>query len=126
MKVSPALKFNEILKNSFGIKVPVNGEPAGEFSPLKAGKKEASAAISGEGSAVTIESFANMLKKAVADLNQSQVKADKVVERFLAGDIEDVHQVMIAMEEARLTMQLAVEVRNKIVEAYQEISRMQI
>ncbi|PKM79132.1 MAG: flagellar hook-basal body complex protein FliE, partial [Firmicutes bacterium HGW-Firmicutes-13] len=42
------------------------------------------------------------------------------------GEVDDLHQVIIAVEEAKLSMQFMVQVRNKIIEAYQEIARMQI
>ncbi|MCL6559015.1 MAG: flagellar hook-basal body complex protein FliE [Firmicutes bacterium] len=71
-------------------------------------------------------SFADVLNSAVEKLNQTQVKADDLVKQMLTGEIEDIHQVTVAMQEAKLSMQLAVEVRNKIIEAYQEVSRMQI
>lgn len=70
--------------------------------------------------------FGEVLNQAIGKLNDAEVKSDEVMQRFLVGDIQDIHQVTIAMQEAKLTMQLAVEVRNKIVEAYQEISRMQL
>lgn len=70
--------------------------------------------------------FGEVLDKAIEKLNDVQTKADEVTQRFLVGEIQDIHQVTVAMQEAKLTMQLAVEVRNKIVEAYQEISRMQL
>ncbi|AQS59825.1 flagellar hook-basal body complex protein FliE [Desulforamulus ferrireducens] len=70
--------------------------------------------------------FGEVLNKAINHLNQTQIQADKAMQDFLVGDIQDIHQVTIPMQEAKLTMQLAVEVRNKIVEAYQEISRMQL
>lgn len=72
------------------------------------------------------KSFASILNKALEDVNSTQLKADDAAKKFLTGEIQDVHQVVIAMEEARLMMQLALEVRNKVVEAYQEISRMQV
>ncbi len=67
-----------------------------------------------------------MLNKAIKELNDVQVKADDLACKFLTGEIQDLHLVTAAMQEARLTMQLAVEVRNKVIEAYQEISRMQV
>lgn len=70
--------------------------------------------------------FGNILNNAIDRLNTAEVKAEKVMEKFMVGEVQDIHQVTIAMQEAKLTMQLAVEVRNKIVETYQEISRMQI
>ncbi len=71
-------------------------------------------------------SFGEMLNKALEEVNTAQVKADQLQIKFLTGEVQDLHQVVIAMEKARLLTSLAVEVRNRIVESYQEISRMQI
>ncbi|SHJ02483.1 flagellar hook-basal body complex protein FliE [Desulfofundulus thermosubterraneus] len=70
--------------------------------------------------------FGRMLARALEEVNNAQVRADRVGLDFLTGRVQELHQVTIAMEEARIMMSLAVEVRNKIVEAYQEISRMQV
>lgn len=67
--------------------------------------------------------FGRVLNEAVNRLNESQVRADTAVRQFLAGEVQDVHRVIIALREAELTMQFAVEVRNRILEAYQEINR---
>ena len=71
-------------------------------------------------------SFSDILNNAIEKLNDTQTKADNLAMEFLTGEVQDLHQVTIAMQEAKLSMQLAVEVRNKVVEAYQEISRMQV
>ncbi|NLJ77379.1 MAG: flagellar hook-basal body complex protein FliE [Peptococcaceae bacterium] len=73
-----------------------------------------------------VDSFAVALNNALKQLNNTQIKADQLTVGLLSGETEDMHQAIIAMTEAKLTMQLAVEVRNKMVEAYQEISRMQV
>ncbi|MFZ5650286.1 MAG: flagellar hook-basal body complex protein FliE [Bacillota bacterium] len=70
--------------------------------------------------------FGEVLINALKDVNDAQLKADEVTKKFLVGDIQDIHQVTIASEQAKLMLQLAVEVRNKVVEAYQEVSRMQV
>ncbi|MDA8095971.1 MAG: flagellar hook-basal body complex protein FliE [Desulforudis sp.] len=70
--------------------------------------------------------FGELLARAIDTVNTEQVKADVTIQKFLTGEIQDVHQVMIAGQQARLTMQLALEVRNKVVEAYQEISRIPV
>lgn len=70
--------------------------------------------------------FSELFQKSIQSLNDSQLKADETVQKFLTGEVQDIHTVMIALGEARLAMQLAVEVRNKLVEAYQEIYRMQV
>lgn len=70
--------------------------------------------------------FGEVLNKAINKVNAAELKADAVTRGYLGGEVEDLHQVMIAVREAELTMQLALEVRNKFVEAYQEISRIQV
>lgn len=72
------------------------------------------------------DSFRKVFDKAMQNLNEKQLESEQTVKDFLTGEVQDLHTVMIAMEEAKLTLQLAVEVRNKVIEAYQEISRMQI
>lgn len=88
--------------------------------PLETSQVKNTSKTNGEGG------FGEVLNNAINKLNQTQIKADETMQGFLVGDVQDIHQVTIAMQEAKLTMQLAVEVRNKIVEAYQEISRMQL
>jgi flagellar hook-basal body complex protein FliE len=71
-------------------------------------------------------SFGEMLTSQLDKLNTSQIQADELAMDFASGDTEDLHQVMIAAEEARISMELAVQVRNKIIEAYKELSSMQL
>lgn len=71
-------------------------------------------------------SFSTMFNNAMKKLHETEIKSDSLSRDLLTGDIQDIHQVTIAMQETKLTMQLAIEVRNKVVEAYQEISRMQV
>lgn len=72
------------------------------------------------------ESFGGALQKALSDVNKLQAEADQAAKRLAMGEAEDIHQVMITIEQAKMAMQLTVQVRNKVIEAYQEISRMQI
>lgn len=71
-------------------------------------------------------SFAALLKEKLEEANSLQHQADALTQQYLTGKVEDVHQVMLALEQANLSLQLLVQVRNKVIEAYQEISRMQI
>lgn len=70
--------------------------------------------------------FSEVLLDRINQLNDLQVKANSAVTSFVLGEGDDLHQVMITKEEARLALQYAMQVRNKVVEAYQEISRMQL
>lgn len=68
--------------------------------------------------------FADLVGQALEKVNSAQAAADTSVQKFMTGEETEIHQVMLQMEQARLSMMMAVEVRNKTVEAYQEISRM--
>ncbi|WML51995.1 flagellar hook-basal body complex protein FliE [Neobacillus sp. PS3-12] len=74
----------------------------------------------------TQNSFASVLKDSIAQLNQSQVDADNMTNKLINGDNVDLSQVMIAQQKANVTLQAAVEVRNKVIDAYQEMMRMQV
>ena len=69
--------------------------------------------------------FPETLRTAMDDLENVQNQAEHKVSQLLEGDGMDVHSAMIAVEKAELSFQLMMQVRNKIVQAYQEISRMQ-
>ncbi|MEZ4702882.1 MAG: flagellar hook-basal body complex protein FliE [Rhodothermales bacterium] len=70
--------------------------------------------------------FASALNDAINQVNDAQTASDKQLESFIAGEQENLHEVMISMNQARLSFQLMVEVRNKMVDAYHELFRMQI
>ncbi len=69
--------------------------------------------------------FLETLHGAIDQVNQLQDVADQKVGALLEGNGMDVHSALIAVEKADLSFQLMMQVRNKIVAAYQEISRMQ-
>ncbi|HFE65551.1 flagellar hook-basal body complex protein FliE [candidate division KSB1 bacterium 4484_188] len=72
------------------------------------------------------EEFKSTLKGFLQDVNQMQGEAREATEAFLRGDITDIHQVTIATEKARVSLELLLEIRNKMMESYQEIMRMQV
>ncbi len=72
------------------------------------------------------DDFAQTLMDALKDVNQSQLDARELGNSFMAGQPVEPHDLMIALEKASTAMQLTLQVRNKMLEAYQEISRMQI
>ncbi len=74
----------------------------------------------------TRDSFADMLTRAVGSVDQTMKTSEQSIQDFAAGKTENVHEVMINMQRAQLSFQLMVEMRNKAIETYQEISRMQI
>ena len=70
--------------------------------------------------------FGKFLNDALDKLNNVQKDADKATFQLATGEAQDIHNVMIALEKANLSFSLAVEVRNKAINAYQEVMRMQI
>ncbi|WP_281887643.1 flagellar hook-basal body complex protein FliE [Paenibacillus sp. YYML68] len=72
------------------------------------------------------EQFGQFLNKAMDNLNMQQAGVDRLNQQFIKGETSDIHQLMIASEKASLGLELTVQVRNKVIEAYQEIMRMQI
>lgn len=70
-------------------------------------------------------SFWETLKKSIDQVNEAQIDADQALSDMLAGKQQDLHQTLIAMEKADITFQLMMQIRNKIVSAYEEINRIQ-
>jgi flagellar hook-basal body complex protein FliE len=71
-------------------------------------------------------SFADTLKEAINDVNALQVQADTKAQELSTGKTDDVAGVMIATEKAEIALRAMVQVRNKIIDAYQEIMKMQV
>jgi flagellar hook-basal body complex protein FliE len=70
--------------------------------------------------------FGDMLKSMVAKVDQTQVAGDLAIEKLQSGEAKHLHEVMIAVEEADVSLRMAVQIRNKALTAYEEIMRMQI
>ncbi|MEM2146787.1 MAG: flagellar hook-basal body complex protein FliE [Candidatus Jordarchaeaceae archaeon] len=71
-------------------------------------------------------SFGEALRDFIQSVNNAQVKADKKVEDVVRGNSDDLAGAITALEESSLQFQLLIEIRNKLLEAYQEINRIQI
>ena len=71
-------------------------------------------------------SFQETLSSFMKDVNSMQLKADESINKMAAGEITDVHQVMNAVEEANTAFNMMMEIRNKVMDAYQEVLRMRL
>ncbi|MFC5743557.1 flagellar hook-basal body complex protein FliE [Dyella tabacisoli] len=71
-------------------------------------------------------SFMQMIGSGINEINGSLTHADAMARALAAGQNVPVHDVMIAMEQAHLKLQLAVQVRNRVVDAYQNLTNMQM
>ena len=74
----------------------------------------------------TNESFSDLLSKSIGDVNSLQSEAGKAMEKMVSGETSDLHEVMIAVEKARTSFDLLMEIRNKTMDMYREIMRMQV
>lgn len=70
--------------------------------------------------------FGDMFSQMVQDVNSKQVAANDAAKGLVSGDNVSLHQAVISSEEANVSFQLMVEVRNKLLESYQEMMRMQV
>jgi flagellar hook-basal body complex protein FliE len=70
--------------------------------------------------------FGEILKDAISTVNELQKNSDLEVQKLMAGESQDLHTTVIAMQKADLSFQMMMQVRNKIVQAYQEIMRTQV
>jgi flagellar hook-basal body complex protein FliE len=115
----------------------VAGPLAGALAPLLGGSREVHGAVMGvmdglgksagsEASEPSGATFGQMLQNAIGDVNKAQVHAADLSTRFAAGEPLDVHQVMIASQEASVALNLAIQVRNKLVDGYQELMRVNV
>lgn len=109
----------ELLARQQDVRLPGSLPGAGELG-AGAGVTEAPSAVGPAGS------FSNVLSRLVEGVNEKQMAAGEAVRGMIGGQDVSLHQAMIAMEEASVSFQLMVEVRNKLLESYQELMRMQV
>lgn len=89
-------------------------------------KMQAESHLGEEKPAQTVPTFGEYLKNALGEVNSLQNESDNMSKALAAGQVEDISQVVVAAEKADIALQLTLAVRNKAVEAYQEIMRMQV
>ena len=70
--------------------------------------------------------FQSLLNDAIARVDQTQQSSKAIAEKFLSGEDEEVHKVALAAQEAEINFDLFMQIRNKVVSAYQEVMRMQM
>ena len=78
--------------------------------------------VSGQGGT----SFSDILKNSLEQVNLHQVQADQAIRELAAGRNKNIHETMLAVERADSSLKLMMQVRNKILDAYREIMRMQV
>lgn len=102
---------------------PIGALPAMPFGPIGAAETASGAAAP---AAADGGGFAGMLSSAVSGLNDQLTSSEKLSEQAATGGLTDPTEALVAVEKADLAFNTAVQVRNKLIEGWQEISRMQV
>jgi len=92
-----------------------------DFLPLSA-----EVAQTGQATGGTAGDFATWMERELGQVNDKLLQADEMTRKLALGEVDNVHHVMIALDEAKLSMQLLTQVRNKLIESYQDILRMSV
>jgi flagellar hook-basal body complex protein FliE len=118
--VSPELRAARTLKSGEG--AAPRAIPAAELEKLAGSSGTAATGTTAPPSS----SFESTLGNLVSEVNGKQVAANQAVAGMMSGQNVSLNQAMIAMQEANLSFQLMIEVRNKLLDSYQELMRMQV
>jgi flagellar hook-basal body complex protein FliE len=70
--------------------------------------------------------FGDMLKASIQTVETQRAESDQAVQQFLTGESDDIHKIALTMQRAELTSDLFLQVRNKVISAYQEIMKLQM
>lgn len=103
------------------IQIPPLGSGRVEIDPLQMRAPRTPAPPQGEGL-----SFQKVLDETIGEVQRLQNEADSTIQQLVSGEIKDVTEAMVAVEKADVAFQTMMQVRNKIVAAYEEIMRMQV
>jgi flagellar hook-basal body complex protein FliE len=101
-------------------------QPSASVSIPAAQLRELNASQPGAAAAPASGSFASLLDGVVHEVNAKELAATAAQQNLQSGGSVSLHQAMIATEEANLSFQLMVETRNRLLDAYQELMRMQV
>lgn len=94
--------------------------------PVNAGISIGGATGKTGGAPESRDSFGAVLKDAISKVNNLQTEADRAIEGLARGENKNIHETMIAVEKANLSFNMMLQVRNKILQAYEEIMRTQV
>ena len=72
------------------------------------------------------QSFSDMLAKSISDVNSMQLEANKAIEKLATGQTKNIHETMLAVENAEIAFKTMNQIRMKVIDAYKEIMRMQM
>lgn len=103
------------------------GAPAtGGFSEFKASEIARAEGVTPTAAGAQGNNFMDVLKSSMDKVNVNQTQADQAVRELVSGRSKNIHETLLAVERADSSLKLMMQVRNKILEAYKEVMRMQV
>jgi flagellar hook-basal body complex protein FliE len=100
--------------------------PASGIAPIPDVASVGSGGTAGTAGTASTPGFLDSLKSAIGKVNDTQLEAGRAVDALMTGDTQDLHRTMVALQQADVSFQLMMQIRNKLVAAYEEIQRMQV
>lgn len=82
--------------------------------------------MSGSAAAGGVSDFAHLVRQGLGEVNGQLIASQVNLQRLATGDVQNLHQVMMGLEETKLSFQLFLQVRSRMLEAYQDLMKMQI
>lgn len=82
--------------------------------------------VAGTGGSSGTSGFVDSLKSAIGKVNDAEMEAGRAIDSLMTGETQDIHRTMVALQQADVSFQLMMQIRNKLVAAYEEIQRMQV
>lgn len=82
--------------------------------------------IAREGAKTVEKSFGDVLNNAINEVDKAEKDSINMMEKLATGEIDNIHEVFVASQKAELSLNMAIEVKNRVVEAYREIMRLQL
>ena len=104
----------------------MNGVSALQLHQLLTQQVQSTQKLTQTSDAPTISTFGSLLSDQIKKTNDLQHRSDSEVQKFITGESENIHDMMIAMEEATIALEMTTQIRNKVIEVYQEFKNMQI
>jgi flagellar hook-basal body complex protein FliE len=114
--------LNKIVQTGDAAQLLGAGSPVSESRVAREMQAQGMAAPGPEGA----HSFSDLMRQSVDQVNEYQHQADTAVNELVAGRSKNIHETMLTIERADTSLKLMTQVRNKILDAYREIMRMQV
>ena len=104
----------------------MNIEALQAIGDVQASTKTESLSFATETQMISSTDFSDLISSGIKNINDSVVQSEVAIQDYILNKDISTHDLMISLEKARFTMQVGVEVRNRLVEAYEQITRMQV